>query len=147
MIERCFGIIKNSYCSVSSSRFRNRRYHGPIFCNLIAALFNRRKILFQLIRRRTGYQYMNWTICRNSFSMFYYHSVFTLCKDLTSWPYVETKIWQMFGKSLHRIWDHLICWKLMRHVASPAIYKSQFLCFWLLIWPWLLRVRMTGSLF
>ena len=59
MIERCFGIIKNSYASVGCYKYRNRRWIGPIFCNVVAALFNRRKIIFQQIRNRTGYQFMN----------------------------------------------------------------------------------------
>ena len=58
MIERCFGILKNSYCSVGSRRYRGRRFNGPIICNLTAALYNRRKMIFSSIRRQTGYEYM-----------------------------------------------------------------------------------------
>ena len=58
MIERCFGILKNSYRSAGSRRFRVRRWVGPIVCNLSAALYNRRKILFHMIRQQTGHRFM-----------------------------------------------------------------------------------------
>ena len=51
MIERCFGILKFSYFSVGTRRFRSRRWHGPLICNIGAALYNRRKLLFDDIRR------------------------------------------------------------------------------------------------
>ena len=49
-IERCFGIIKSSYCSVGTRRFRSNRFMGPLICNITAALSNRRKDLFDQIR-------------------------------------------------------------------------------------------------
>ena len=49
-IERSFGIIKSSYCTAGTRRFRSRRWLAPIICNLTAALSNRRKELFDEIR-------------------------------------------------------------------------------------------------
>ena len=58
MIERCFGILKNSYSSVGTRRYRGRRWCGPLICNLTAALYNRRKIMFQTLRNHLGIRYM-----------------------------------------------------------------------------------------
>ena len=57
MIERVFGIIKNSY-TASGTKFRSRRVNAPIICNLVASLFNRRKIMFHRMRQYTGHMYM-----------------------------------------------------------------------------------------
>ena len=54
MIERCFGILKTSYFSAGTRRFRSRKIHGPLICNLTAALYNRRKMLFKQLRRSLG---------------------------------------------------------------------------------------------
>ena len=56
MIERCFGIIKNSYSSVGTRRFRNRRWEAPIICNLTAAMYNRRRLIFSKFRNAFGLQ-------------------------------------------------------------------------------------------
>ena len=58
MIERCFGILKNSYSSVGTKRFRSCRWNGPIICNLTAALYNRCKILFQRLRQQLRVRFM-----------------------------------------------------------------------------------------
>ena len=58
MIERCFGTLKSSYCSVGTRRFWSRHWNGPLICNLMAALYNSRKILFKKIRDYTGAVYM-----------------------------------------------------------------------------------------
>ena len=50
-IERSFGILKFSYSAVGSSRFRSRRHHSPLVMNLCAALFNRRKMIFNDMRQ------------------------------------------------------------------------------------------------
>ena len=49
-IERCFGMLKSSYSSVGSRRFRHKRWLGPLICNLTAALFNWRKMMFAILR-------------------------------------------------------------------------------------------------
>ena len=54
MIERCFAIIKNSYAATGTRRFRSRRWHAPIICNLSAALYNRRRMIFTKFRRNLG---------------------------------------------------------------------------------------------
>ena len=58
MIERCFGILKNSYSAVGTRRFRSRRWNGPLICNLTAALYNRRKCMFNHMREFTGLKFM-----------------------------------------------------------------------------------------
>ena len=50
-IERIFGIIKSTYCAAGTRRFRSRRWLAPLICNLSAALSNRRKFMFDQIRR------------------------------------------------------------------------------------------------
>ena len=60
MIERCFGILKNSYTSAGTRRYRSRKLTGPLICNLTAALYNRRKLIFNLIRMETGHEFMPW---------------------------------------------------------------------------------------
>ena len=57
MIERCFGIIKNSYSSVGTRRYRGRRFNGPLICNLSAALYNRRRYNFMEMRLNLGLLY------------------------------------------------------------------------------------------
>ena len=59
LIERCFGILKNSYSAVGTRRFRSRRWHGPLICNVTAALYNRRKRIFQDMRTASGHLYRN----------------------------------------------------------------------------------------
>ena len=49
-IERVFGILKCSYASVGTRRFRGRRYIAPLICNLTAALHNHRKKLFRILK-------------------------------------------------------------------------------------------------
>ena len=51
-IERAFGILKSSYCSVGTHRFRSRRHLGPLICNLTAAMQNRTRIMFCVIRQK-----------------------------------------------------------------------------------------------
>ena len=46
MIERCFGIIKKSYAASGTHHFRHRRWHGPLICNVSAAMYNRCRIIF-----------------------------------------------------------------------------------------------------
>ena len=58
MIERCFGVLKNSYSAAGTRRFRSRRWNGPLICNVSAALYNRRKILFQKLRTNLGLHFM-----------------------------------------------------------------------------------------
>ena len=58
MIERCFGILKMSYAAVGTRRFRSRRWNGIVICNVSAALYNRRKIIFHRMRRAGGLMYM-----------------------------------------------------------------------------------------
>ena len=58
MIERCFGIMKNSYGAVGTRRYRSRKWSGPLICNISAALYNRRKVMFMEMRRNTGFMYM-----------------------------------------------------------------------------------------
>ena len=50
-IERAFGVIKSSYCSVGTRRFRSRRYIAPLICNLTASMQNRRRIIFRMLRQ------------------------------------------------------------------------------------------------
>ena len=50
-IERCFGILKSSYCCVGTRRFRSSRFIGPLICNVTAAMCNRRKMMFQIMRQ------------------------------------------------------------------------------------------------
>ena len=45
-IERVFGILKSSYCSVGTRRFCHRKNLAPLICNIGAALHNRRKLFF-----------------------------------------------------------------------------------------------------
>ena len=59
MIERCFGILKNSYSSVGTRRFRSRRWQGPLICNLTAALYNRRRRIFRNFRFACGQIYIS----------------------------------------------------------------------------------------
>ena len=54
MIERCFGIMKNSYCAVGTRRFRSRHWNGCVVMNLSAALYNRRKLIFKNLRIAGG---------------------------------------------------------------------------------------------
>ena len=54
-IERCFGIIKSSYCSAGTRRFRSKRFLAPLICNVTAALSNRRKEIFDEIRQNLNY--------------------------------------------------------------------------------------------
>ena len=49
-IERCFGIIKTSYSSAGTRRFRSSRFMAPLICNVTAALSNRRKEFFDELR-------------------------------------------------------------------------------------------------
>ena len=58
MIERCFGVLKSSYKSVGTLRFRSRRWNGPLICNLTAGLYNHRKLLFSQLREQSGFRYM-----------------------------------------------------------------------------------------
>ena len=58
MIERCFGILKNSYSAVGTRRYRGKRWDAPLICNITAALYNRRKIMFMNYRRQTGVIFM-----------------------------------------------------------------------------------------
>ena len=60
MIERCFGILKNSYSAVGTRRYRCRKWSGPLICNITAALYNRRKLMFLNFRRQTGVLFMPW---------------------------------------------------------------------------------------
>ena len=55
LIERVFAILKNSYISAGTGRFRSRKWHGPLICNTTAALYNRRKIIFQTMRSEMGF--------------------------------------------------------------------------------------------
>ena len=58
-IERIFGIMKSSYCSVRTRRFHNRRWFGPIVCNVGAALHNRRRMIFTKLRQHIA---NNWNM-------------------------------------------------------------------------------------
>ena len=58
MIEQCFGILKNSYTAAGTLRYRNRRWTGPIVCHITAALFNRKKMIYKMIRDVTGLRFM-----------------------------------------------------------------------------------------
>ena len=49
-IERCFGVLKTSYVAVGTRRFRSRRWIGPVVCNLTAAMYNRRRFIFNQLR-------------------------------------------------------------------------------------------------
>ena len=84
MIERCFGILKNSYCAVGTRRYRSRRWNGPLICNLTAALYNRRKIIFHYIHRNTGRMFMTWLhafqhVDVNHAEMFHMNSLQNVC--------------------------------------------------------------------
>ena len=57
LIERCFGILKSSYFSAGSRRFRSRGWHVPIVANIYGALFNKRHILFQELRKALRMRY------------------------------------------------------------------------------------------
>ena len=57
-IERVFGLLKSSYKSVGTGRFRSRRHIGPILCNVTAAMQNRRKLIFKLMRERLHDHFM-----------------------------------------------------------------------------------------
>ena len=70
MIERCFGILKNSYASVGTRKFRLRRHNGPLICNLTAALYNRRRLFFHNIRIASGHMYSNWMFYRRCLFVF-----------------------------------------------------------------------------
>ena len=59
MIERCFGVLKSSYSSAGTRCFRSRRWHGPLICNLTAALYNRRRLLLMQMRQNIGVMYMD----------------------------------------------------------------------------------------
>ena len=50
-IERCFGTLKMSYKAVGTRRSRTHRYQGGMICNITAALYNRRKMLFSKFRQ------------------------------------------------------------------------------------------------
>ena len=51
-IERVFGLMKSAYSSVGTRRFRSRRFLAPLICNVSAALSNRRKSLFTVLRQQ-----------------------------------------------------------------------------------------------
>ena len=58
LIERCFGIMKNSYAAAGTRHWRGKKHIGPVICNVSASLFNRRWKIFQALRDITGNQYM-----------------------------------------------------------------------------------------
>ena len=58
MIERVFGIIKNSYTASATKNFHSRRVNGPIICNLVACLYNHHRLMFHCMRQMTGHMYM-----------------------------------------------------------------------------------------
>ena len=49
-IERCFGVLKSTYSSVGTRRFRSRRWLAPLICNITAAFYNRRKKMMAILR-------------------------------------------------------------------------------------------------
>ena len=137
MIERCFGILKNSYSSVGVRRFRNRRWIGPVVCNLTAALYNRRKILFHLIRLRTGLMYQNWT----------WKWSFKICQIFAKNLEINLlKIWQTFHQDLSKlglrfrkhltILKHLTC-AISRDAFVPWKVFRVWFVHYSVIWPWI----------
>ena len=43
-----------SYAAAGTGRFRSRRCFAPVVCNLTAALYNRRKLIFEQYREALG---------------------------------------------------------------------------------------------
>ena len=49
-IERCFGILKSSYCNAGSRRYRGRHWLAPLIFYVSGALYNRRHIMMNILR-------------------------------------------------------------------------------------------------
>ena len=65
-IERVFGTMKTSYCAVGCSHFCNRRFLAPLVSNVRASFFNRRRIIFKMLREIfETWNILSWSVCTN----------------------------------------------------------------------------------